>query len=181
MSVERFKTAQSDGRYEAALDEIRSGGKRGQWIWFVFPQAAGLGQSDMAIRYAIQSPDEAIEYLRDRALSARLFEITDEVLKTVRDGIPLDALMASPLDARKLVSSLTLFESIGRRLLADAKPPAVNEPGNASRAEDLRGFVDTASRVLDLAESEGIPRCGFTLRWLAAPAAPDAPAAPGCT
>lgn len=60
--LNRFVSAQSD-TYPAALAEMRRGAKRGHWMWFVFPQLAGLGRSDMAKRYAIRSLDEAQAYL----------------------------------------------------------------------------------------------------------------------
>ena len=63
-----FLTAQDGGVYERALDEIRAGAKTSHWMWFVFPQIAGLGASPMAQRYAIQSLDEAKDYLAHELL-----------------------------------------------------------------------------------------------------------------
>ena len=71
--LERFVTAQ-DGVYDAALAEIRRGAKRSHWMWFVFPQIAGLGQSATARFYAIGSIDEARAYLAHPVLGARLCE-----------------------------------------------------------------------------------------------------------
>jgi len=68
-SLNRFKDAQDGGTggpgFAEALREIQTGGKRSHWIWYVFPQIAGLGSSGYAMRYAIADEDEAIEYLRD--------------------------------------------------------------------------------------------------------------------
>ena len=65
--LERFHDAQANGEYEAALAEITAGRKGGHWIWYVFPQIAGLGQSHMSQVYAIRDRSEAALYSR-RAL-----------------------------------------------------------------------------------------------------------------
>ncbi len=102
----RFVAAQ-DGAYERALAEVRRGRKTGHWMWFVFPQVAGLGSSPMAQRYAVRSLDEARAYLRHPVLGARLREITGAVL-----ALPTDATTEAVfggIDAVKLRSSMTLF------------------------------------------------------------------------
>ena len=102
----RFVAAQ-DGSYERALAEIRRGRKTGHWMWFVFPQLAGLGSSAMAQRYAVRSLDEARAYLRHPVLGPRLREITAAVL-----ALPPDATTEAVfggIDAIKLRSSMTLF------------------------------------------------------------------------
>ena len=71
--LDRFVTAQA-GSYQAALAEIRRGAKRSHWMWYIFPQIAGLGRSDMARRYAIRSLGEARAYLAHPILGARLRE-----------------------------------------------------------------------------------------------------------
>ena len=71
--LERFVAAQA-GSYESALAEIRRGAKRGHWMWFIFPQIAGLGRSEMAERYAIGSVEEARAYLAHPVLGARYLE-----------------------------------------------------------------------------------------------------------
>ncbi|RYE78786.1 MAG: DUF1810 family protein, partial [Oxalobacteraceae bacterium] len=70
-NLERFVDAQA-GVYDQALAELRAGRKRSHWMWFIFPQIAGLGQSDMARRYAIASTDEAAAYLAHPVLGPRL-------------------------------------------------------------------------------------------------------------
>ena len=107
--LERFAAAQR-GNYADAIAEIRAGAKRSHWMWYVFPQIAGLGSSAMAIRYAIGSRAEAEAYLAHPILGPRLREC-------------VDALMALPptsaervfggIDAVKLRSSLTLFREVG--------------------------------------------------------------------
>jgi uncharacterized protein (DUF1810 family) len=103
--LDRFVGAQEQ-MYDGALAELRRGRKTGHWIWFVFPQIAGLGRSAMSQRFAIASLDEARAYLAHPVLGARLHESVAAVL-SVRDRTA-DEIMGS-LDATKLRSSLTLF------------------------------------------------------------------------
>jgi uncharacterized protein (DUF1810 family) len=103
--LDRFVVSQEQ-MYDGALAELRRGRKTGHWIWFVFPQIAGLGGSAMSERFAIASLDEARAYLAHPVLGARLHESVAAVL-SVRDRTA-DEIMGS-LDATKLRSSLTLF------------------------------------------------------------------------
>lgn len=107
--LDRFTTAQA-GSYDAALAEIRRGAKRSHWMWYVFPQIAGLGHSDMAQRFAIASIDEAAAYLDHPVLGARL----RESVATLQDltGTTAEAVFGG-IDAMKLRSSLTLFREAG--------------------------------------------------------------------
>jgi len=104
--LERFVAAQQ-GVYEGALRELRVGRKTGHWIWFIFPQLAGLGRSEMSRFYGIESLDEARAYLDDPFLGPRLRECVDAVL-AVPSGVTADAIFGS-LDAMKVRSSMTLF------------------------------------------------------------------------
>jgi uncharacterized protein (DUF1810 family) len=101
----RFVAAQ-DGILPQALSELRAGRKRSHWIWFVFPQIAGLGSSPMAQRYAIASLDEARAYLAHPVLGPRLRESTEAALSGAT-GSAHD-LFGSP-DDLKFRSSMTLF------------------------------------------------------------------------
>jgi uncharacterized protein (DUF1810 family) len=103
--LERFVAAQ-DGTYPAALAELRAGRKRSHWMWFVFPQIAGLGSSPMAQRYAISGLDEARAYLAHPVLGPRLVEAARAL--TDLDGTDPVAVLGS-IDALKLRSSMTLF------------------------------------------------------------------------
>src|SRR6187402_1474305 len=103
--LDRFIDAQA-GAYETALLEIRQGAKRSHWMWFIFPQIAGLGHSAMARRYAIANRAEAEAYLAHPVLGDRLREIT-QALQTLPDANPERVFGA--IDAMKLRSSLTLF------------------------------------------------------------------------
>jgi len=105
--------------YPQALAELKRGAKESHWMWFVFPQIAGLGFSTMAQRYAIGSLAEARAYLDHPRLGARLREATEAVLAH-RDK-RADAIFG-PIDAMKFRSSMTLFEAAAEEpaLFADA-------------------------------------------------------------
>lgn len=106
--LERFASAQED-MYDEVLEELRRGRKTGHWIWFIFPQIAGLGQSAMSRRYAIRSLEEARAYLAHRVLGARLRECAELVLAAgERTGRSAEEIFGS-LDAKKVRSSMTLF------------------------------------------------------------------------
>lgn len=104
--LERFVDAQR-ATYDGALRELRSGRKNGHWIWFVFPQIAGLGRSKMSRVYAIESLDEARAYLAHPVLGPRLRACAAAVL-AVRGQSAEEILGA--IDAMKLRSSMTLFD-----------------------------------------------------------------------
>ncbi|MCX6500352.1 MAG: DUF1810 domain-containing protein [Arthrobacter sp.] len=105
--LSRFAEAQdSAGTYRRALSELRNGSKRTHWMWFVFPQIAGLGMSPTSRKYAISTLDEARAYLRHPVLGARLLECARAVLAV--DGLGAEQIFGS-IDARKLQSSSTLF------------------------------------------------------------------------
>lgn len=103
-NLSRFLEAQS-GIYESALDELRSGRKESHWMWFVFPQLAGLGASEMSRRYAISSLEEAKAYLAHPVLGNRLRECTVAVLES---GENASTVFPYP-DDLKFRSSMTLF------------------------------------------------------------------------
>ena len=119
-SLDRFRRAQEGpvAGFESALQEIRSGGKRGHWIWYVFPQLAGLGSSPMSLAYGIADAAEAEAYLRDPVLGQRLVAIAGAVAEQVRSGASLQQVLGSEIDVLKLVSSLTLFGSIAKNVSA---------------------------------------------------------------
>jgi uncharacterized protein (DUF1810 family) len=103
--LRRFVEAQ-DGVYERALGELRRGRKTGHWMWFVFPQIAGLGFSAMSQRYAIGSLAEARSYLAHPVLGTRLRECAAAVV-AVEDSSAEQ--IFGEIDAVKLRSSMTLF------------------------------------------------------------------------
>jgi uncharacterized protein (DUF1810 family) len=152
MSLERFHDAQADedSGYEAALTEMRSGRKRKHWIWYIFPQLAGLGRSGVAQYYAIRDMDEACEYLRDPVLRSRYEEITAVVAEQLEAGVPLERLMGGSIDALKLASSLTLLSAAASRL-AD---------------ETSHALADRCDVILRMTTSQGYAACSFTTEQL---------------
>jgi uncharacterized protein (DUF1810 family) len=105
--LQRFVDAQDDdGTYESALRELRDGRKRSHWMWFIFPQIAGLGQSPTSRRYAISSLEEARAYVAHPVLGPRLEECVRALL--ARTGASARDIFGG-IDAMKLRSSMTLF------------------------------------------------------------------------
>jgi uncharacterized protein (DUF1810 family) len=103
--LDRFLAAQEDV-YSGVCAELRSGAKRSHWMWFIFPQIAGLGHSALAKRYAIASLEEAVAYLDHPLLGPRLRECTDLVMAVKNRSI--NQIFGSP-DDMKFCSSMTLF------------------------------------------------------------------------
>ncbi|MHA7142216.1 DUF1810 domain-containing protein [Arthrobacter sp. Sr33] len=105
--LQRFVSAQNGGgTYERAMAELAAGKKETHWMWFVFPQLAGLGKSATAQRFAVSSLAEAQEFLAHPVLGPRLMAAAELLLSLT--GSDAD-LIFGPLDAQKLRSSLTLF------------------------------------------------------------------------
>ncbi|MBB4066139.1 DUF1810 domain-containing protein [Gellertiella hungarica] len=129
--LRRFIEAQA-GTYETALAEIRRGRKETHWMWFVFPQLAGLGHSATARHYAIRSLGEARAYLGHPLLGARLRECVAALAALDR---PDADLVFGSVDALKLRSSLTLFAAAGGgSLFADALGRWFGGPDERTRA-----------------------------------------------
>ena len=151
MSLERFHEAQAkrSGGYDTALAEIRAGGKRSHWIWYIFPQIEGLGSSSTALAYALRDLGEACDYLRDPVLRTRYEEILAAVGEQLNRGICPEDLMGSQIDALKVVSSLTLFRTAAEQL-------AREDPVYASLAERLAASLEQTTK-------QGYPACDFTL------------------
>ena len=86
--LERFREAQNSSYagFESALAELRSGAKTGHWIWYVFPQIAGLGMSGHAQAFALDGEEEAAEFLRDAELRTRLLTIASAVAEQLGTG-----------------------------------------------------------------------------------------------
>jgi uncharacterized protein (DUF1810 family) len=103
--LDRFVLAQ-DANYAAAVGELKAGRKRSHWMWYVFPQIAGLGRSEMARRYAISGLTEARAYLAHPVLGPRLRHCTQIVAH--HDGLSAHEIFGSP-DDLKFRSCLTLF------------------------------------------------------------------------
>lgn len=147
VDLDRFRATRSE--HERALTEIRSGRKRSHWMWYVFPQIAGLGFSDMARRYGITSLDEASAYLADPELGTRYADLVDAVWKQVVEGdVTVHDLFGSP-DESKLVSSLTLYAGVARR-----------------QHPELSDLTSRADGILSTAHEQGLAPCRATLEFL---------------
>ena len=105
VNLQRFVDAQASV-YARVLSELRSGSKQSHWMWFVFPQIAGLGHSAMAKKYAISSSEEAAAYLNHHVLGPRLRECTS--LVNAIEGRSIEDIFGYP-DDLKFRSSMTLF------------------------------------------------------------------------
>jgi uncharacterized protein (DUF1810 family) len=148
----------STSSFADAVRELRPGRKVSHWIWYVFPQLAGLGRSPMAVRYGLRGHDEAAAYLRDSILFARLLAATQAVSARLApvgaSALRLDQLMGSDIDAVKLVSSMTLFRAVAARLRAeDARP-------------ELGALVAHAEVILTAATAQGYERRAYTEQQL---------------
>jgi uncharacterized protein (DUF1810 family) len=154
VDLDRFTKAQqaAEDGFATALHELRAGRKTSHWIWYVFPQLAGLGSSPTARLYALASPLEAEAYLRHPVLGERLLSVTEVVHQHLsrQPPAPLRTLMGSHIDALKLVSSMTLFARLARSL--DAREP---DPRHARLAV-------LAQAILDAAQAQGFAPCSHT-------------------
>jgi uncharacterized protein (DUF1810 family) len=138
--LERFVAAQA-GVYPRALAELKEGRKESHWMWFVFPQIAGLGRSPTAILYAIAAAAEARAYLAHPLLGPRLGECVEAVL--AHEDKSAEAIFG-PIEAVKLRSSMTLFAAVA------------SEPNRFARVIDTfhNGERDPATLAI-LAGEEG--------------------------
>jgi uncharacterized protein (DUF1810 family) len=107
-NLQRFLTAQAED-YECALRELQRGQKESHWIWYIFPQVAGLGRSPTAQEYAIRTKGEAVAYLNHAVLGARLRRCCEALLE--HQARRVQDIMGFP-DDLKLRSSMTLFAMI---------------------------------------------------------------------
>jgi uncharacterized protein (DUF1810 family) len=157
-TLQRFKDAQGQpaAGFESALAEIRSGGKQSHWIWYIFPQLAGMGHSAMSQTYGLDGIAEAEDYLRDPLLRSRLLTISTAIADQLdRQPDPtLDQLMGASIDVAKLVSSMTLFGAVAKQLHA------------AEALDEYASIANVAERILLAAAAEGYPSCQFTLKRL---------------
>ena len=108
MELQRFKDAQ-ERDYELALNEIKNGRKRSHWMWYIFPQIAGLGTTETSRHYAIKDIAEATDYLMDKELGVRLTNICKALLEL--ESNDANKIFGSP-DDLKLRSSMTLFDAV---------------------------------------------------------------------
>ncbi len=151
--LDRFVEAQAQGHggWTTAIGELRGGAKRSHWIWWIFPQLAGMGTSATSRRYGLADLGEARAYLAHPVLGPRLAEAVAVVRSQLSppSSVSLARLMGSGVDCAKLVSSLTLFGGIGGE-----------DPASTQLVADARA-------VLAIAAAQGHGRCELTLRALA--------------
>ncbi|MFI8739347.1 DUF1810 domain-containing protein [Stutzerimonas zhaodongensis] len=134
--LQRFVDAQQS-IYDRALAELNAGHKQSHWMWFIFPQIAGLGHSDMARRYAIKDADEAAAYLEHPLLGPRLEQCAQALLAHAER--PARQILGSP-DDMKLRSSMTLFAAVAPerptfQAVLDAFFAADPDPATLSRLD----------------------------------------------
>ena len=153
-ALDRFVQAQDSGAYAQAMAELQAGAKRSHWIWFVFPQLAGLGSSPMAETYGLQGVEEATAYLRHPVLRERLLTAMNAVRASAsaeasadKHSTSLRTLMGSQIDALKLVSSMTLFREIARRVKDDEVAAAADEILQAATRQGYSACVFTTSQL----------------------------------
>ena len=136
--LQRFVDAQEDAAiYARALEELRAGRKQSHWIWFVFPQIAGLGQSPMSQAYAIRSLEEARAYLAHPLLGPRLRECC-EALLAADPAATADSILGG-IDAIKVRSSMTLFaraDPVRAALPSGARPLLRRRSPDSARPEN---------------------------------------------
>jgi uncharacterized protein (DUF1810 family) len=162
--LERFVTAQDrGGTYQRAAAELRAGEKASHWMWFVFPQVAGLGLSAMSREYAISCAEEARAYLAHPVLGPRLRECARIVAAT--RGRSAEQVFG-PVDAMKLRSSMTLFA-------AAADQAASAGGGAAAGGADGNVFREVLEKYFG-----GAPDEATTARLLRPAPAPGRPASP---
>jgi uncharacterized protein (DUF1810 family) len=154
--LDRLKSAQDQhGSFDAAMAELRAGRKTTHWIWWVFPQVAGLGSSATSVRYALAGREETSAYLADEVLRVRLVEAVTAVHEQLLGPSKrrIDWLMGSEIDALKLVSSMTLFAEV-------ARDPSVRD------LTDVETLRKMAEEILGAARGAGYPACERTLAML---------------
>jgi uncharacterized protein (DUF1810 family) len=141
-----------DRDFARALGEIDAGRKRSHWMWYMFPQIAGLGFSPTSVHYAIADRGEAEAFLAHPRLGPAYGRLVDAVWRqVVGNGVSVRVLFGSP-DDQKLVSSLTLFATVAADLEATAERTTL---------------ITHADELLAVAAGQGLPRCARTAAALA--------------
>jgi uncharacterized protein (DUF1810 family) len=162
-NLDRFREAQGapHAGFAVALRELQAGRKTSHWIWYVFPQLAGLGRSSTAAYYGLAGVEEAADYLRDRVLGDRLVTATAVVrthlAHTKTRRVRLEELMGSQIDGLKLVSCMTLFQHVAKALYAVDPQPR------------FAAMAEHAEKVLAAAAADGYGRCAITEEHLRRP------------
>lgn len=165
MSLDRFHKAQKGHYgYNQAKMEIQSGRKTSHWIWYIFPQLKSLGYSENAKFFGISDLNEACEYLKDPVLFKRYHQMVQLVEQQLQ-RIPLVTLMGGDTDAKKLMSSLTLFRQAASHL------NAIQGKNN----HDIKDLGQRCSHILKISASQNYQPCHKTSSILSRSAKPSAP------
>lgn len=159
MSLKRYHEAQKgQPGYDKAKSELQKGRKTSHWIWYIIPQLQSLGYSELAKRYGIADFKEACDYLRDPLLFKRYNE-TVSLIERQLQKIPVETLMGGTTDARKLASSLTLFQAAASFLSS----------ANHQTQHDYAGLEQRCARIFQIITNQGYPPCKATLAELNKP------------
>lgn len=155
--LDRFIHAQKRD-YAQAKREITRGQKTSHWIWYIFPQLKELGYSDTAKHYGIVDFNEACEYLRNPELFTHYNEMATLVKQKLSEtpALQLEQLMGGQTDAKKLVSSLTLFRGVAAFLEA--------HPGNSQH--DFKALKDSCDTIYTIIEKQNYKLCPTSLAYL---------------
>ena len=157
----RFRDAQDNryAGYATAIRELQAGRKTSHWIWYIFPQLVGLGQSPTARHYGLVDVQEAADYLRDPVLGERLVAAAAAVRTHLAKPapVPLEEVLGSDIDALKLVSCMTLFRHVAKALHATNPQP------------HFAAMADHADTILTAAAAQGYGRCRYTEAHLRGP------------
>lgn len=152
-NLKRFLDIQENGNtYNKAKREIDRGRKTSHWIWYIFPQISGMGNSSTAKKYAVADFAEACEYLKNPTLFNRYYEILSSVHSQLKQKTDAKILMGSEIDALKLTSSLTLFEAAAEHL-------SQSEPQKA----EYQKLAALCSDTLKILDEQNFKKCKFTL------------------
>ncbi len=152
MTLSRFHQAQQ-GAYHTAYAEIKAGKKTGHWIWYIFPQLETLGRSENARFYGIHDFAEACDYLNDPLLFNHYLQMVQLVQEKLEHGIPIEVLMGGQIDAQKLSSSLTLFQSASSYLAFI----------NNQSANKFRILEQHCNTIINIISNQGYRACPQTL------------------
>jgi uncharacterized protein (DUF1810 family) len=165
MSLDRFHKAQKGhSGYSQAKIEIQNGRKTSHWIWYIFPQLKSLGYSENAKFYGISDLNEACEYLKDPVLFKRYHQMVQLVEQQLQ-RIPLVTLMGGDTDAKKLMSSLTLFRQATSHL----------NSLQGKNNHDIKDLEQRCTHILKISANQNYQPCHKTLSILSHSAKPSAP------
>ncbi|CAM2955214.1 Uncharacterized conserved protein [Legionella steigerwaltii] len=159
-TIQRFiKAQQGQEMYTSflqAYNELKAGRKQSHWIWYIFPQLKLIGFSSTAQYFGIVDFKEACDYLQNEELFQNYYAIAKLVEQQIKRKIPVETLMSGQIDAKKLVSSLTLFRASASFLLHQG-----------DNSQDFAALVNCCDQILVETSKQGYVPCTLTLEFLA--------------